>query len=354
MTSSVQPRAALEDSAAVARRRWCSGLARLAGAAAGAVILAACAGAAGPAPSAGGPAVSASGFFVDPQTAAAAQVAQWEAEGRDEDAAEISEIAREPVPLWVTGDAAEVEAQTRGYVDRAEAAGQRPLLVAYNIPHRDCGSFSGGGAPDGDYYRTWVRGLARGLDGIAATVILEPDAVPHELSGCVEGSLRDERYVLLAEAIDELSAAGAAVYLDAGNPGFISDVDALAGALQRSGVAGAAGFSLNVANFITTEDNLAFGSAVSERLGGARFVIDTSRNGLGPYPDPEVDGAPRFCNPPGRALGRPPTVQTGQELVDAYLWIKRPGESDGACRPGEPPAGQWYPEYALGLAQRSP
>lgn len=53
--------------------------------------------------------------------------------------------------------------------------------------------------------------------------------------------------------------------------------------------------------------------------------------------------------PPGRALGEVPTTRTGDELVDAYLWVKRPGESDGDCK-GGPKAGAWWPEYALGLA----
>ena len=39
-------------------------------------------------------------------------------------------------------------------------------------------------------------------------------------------------------------------------------------------------------------------------------------------------------------------VRHGAELVVV------PGESDGACN-GDPPAGQWWPEYALGLAQRT-
>jgi endoglucanase len=292
-------------------------------------------------------------FYVDSRTAAAAQVRQWEEQGRVEDAAQIRKIAEQPLPLWVSGDAAAVRAQTGEYVGRAVAAGARPLLVAYNIPHRDCGSFSGGGAPDGEYYRQWISELAAGLEDSGALVVLEPDAVPHELSGCVQGALRDERYALLGEAIDTLSAAGAAVYLDAGNPGFITDVDALAGALDRSGVRRADGFSLNVANFRTTEQNAEFGSALSARLGGARFVIDTSRNGAGAPQESEIGGAPSFCNPPDRALGQAPTTETGRPLVDALLWVKRPGESDGACRPGEPEAGQWFAEYGLELARRS-
>jgi endoglucanase len=306
-----------------------------------------------PPPEAGaGPAPSPSGYYVDPNTAAAAQARQWEAEGRTSDAELVREIAEQPLPLWVTGDVEQVRAQAAEYVGRARAAQARPLLVAYNIPNRDCGSFSGGGAPDAGYYRAWIDGLADAVEDSGATIVLEPDAVPHELSGCVDGALRDERYVLLSDAVDTLKDAGATVYLDAGNPGFISDVDALAGALERSGVGRADGFSLNVANFRTTEDNVEFGTAISQRLGGARFVIDTSRNGAGPPPTEDIDGAPSFCNPPGRALGAAPTTDPGLPLVDALLWVKRPGESDGACRPGEPEAGQWFPEYGLGLAAR--
>lgn len=53
-------------------------------------------------------------------------------------------------------------------------------------------------------------------------------------------------------------------------------------------------------------------------------------------------------------LGAAPTTETGMPEVDALLWIKCPGESDGECRPGEPCAGQWFPDYAIGLAERTP
>ena len=39
-------------------------------------------------------------------------------------------------------------------------------------------------------------------------------------------------------------------------------------------------------------------------------------------------------------------------LNDALYWIKAPGESDGSCN-GGPTAGVWWPQYALGLAQRA-
>ena len=87
---------------------------------------------------------------------------------------------------------------------------------------------------------------------------------------------------------------------------------------------------------------MAYGRQVSALLGGVRFVVDTSRNGNGPGDD--------WCNPSGRAVGERPTGSTGHDVVDAYLWIKTPGESDGACN-GGPSAGVFWPDYALGLVR---
>jgi endoglucanase len=297
-----------------------------------------------------GPLPSPSGFFVDPGTPAARQQQQWMAEGRADDARRIGEIAAQPVPDWLTQPTGQVGAEVTRYVGLAKAAKQRPLFVPYFVPGRDCSSYSGGGAADAADYRAWIREVAGALRGVAATVVLEPDAVPHEVSGCgrVEG-----RAELLTDAVSVLKAAGpVVVYLDAGNPGFVTDPGAIADALRRSGVEKADGFSLNVANFYPTPDVLAYGRAVSAAVGGKPFVVDTSRNGNGRPDGDTVDGAPSFCNPPGRALGAVPTTKTGEKSVDAYLWIKRVGESDGACRPGEPPAGQWWPDYALALVPK--
>jgi endoglucanase len=98
-------------------------------------------------------------------------------------------------------------------------------------------------------------------------------------------------------------------------------------------------------------------------------VIDTSRNGLGPWDYrstyPDAGTAQDWCNPPGRGLGVTPTTNTGNALVDAYLWVKVPGESDGSCNRSvsgsttdsewggivDPAAGAWFPQQALQLAR---
>ena len=291
-------------------------------------------------------------LYVDPTSPAANQVRQWEDAGREADAEALRRIADQPKALWVTGDPAAVEQEVRARMQAAAEAETTPVLVAYNIPGRDCGSYSAGGAPDAATYRTWVTNLARGLGDDRAVVILEPDALSHAIAGCISAAQAQERYALLRETVTTLASSPATiVYLDAGNSSWITDTTMVATALRQAGGQEAAGFALNVANFNSTDATVAYGRALADAVGGARFVIDTSRNGRGPHPDPEVDGAPNWCNPPGRALGHPPTTQTGLPGVDAFLCLKPPGASDGCCRPGEPAAGQWWLDYALELAR---
>ncbi|WP_232344095.1 glycoside hydrolase family 6 protein [Actinoplanes awajinensis] len=289
-------------------------------------------------------------FYVEPVGPAVGQVQVWDAEGRSADAAAVRRIADAPTAVWFADAAPGFAERARALVASAAAAGRTPVLVPYYVPQRDCGGHSGGGAPDAGAYRDWIGQLAGAVHGSSALVVLEPDAVTHVLQGCISASAADERYTLLGEAIRAFKAdPGVRVYLDGGNPGWVKDVDRVVEALRRAGVAEADGFSLNVANFETTDANIGYGTAISDRLGGAHFVIDTSRNGNGPATTAD-SGDGHWCNPPGRALGPAPTRETGHDRVDAYLWVKRPGESDGACGEGAPEAGQWWPDYALALA----
>jgi endoglucanase len=293
-------------------------------------------------------------LFVDDRTTPYQQALALAAAGRDQDAALIRRIAERPLPTWLSHETAVARDEAGDVVTRAQEAGQLPVVVVYNLPRRDCGGHSAGGAASDEAYRDWLTAVAQGIGKRPVIVILEPDAVAHTLDGCMDSGV-DARLSLLAWAVGTLKENPVArVYLDAGNPGWISDVGALTEPLRRAGIERADGFSLNVSNFYGTGETITYGERLSAQLGGARFVIDTSRNGNGPYGHPEVNGAPSWCNPPGRALGTPPTmVDTGSALVDALLWIKIPGESDGACRPGEPDAGSWWPEYALELARNA-
>ncbi|MFI6446184.1 glycoside hydrolase family 6 protein [Kitasatospora sp. NPDC050543] len=282
-------------------------------------------------------------FFV-PATPAGAQLAELRAKGRTAEADTLARIAGQPAARWLgeqdTGGTAEELSR------QAAAVGRTAVLVAYAIPHRDCGQFSAGGVADAAAYRAWITAIGAGLADRGAWVVLEPDAVAHSLEGCGLGAADvAERYALLAFAVKELKKhQRVRVYLDAGNAGWVQDRQALVGALRSSGIGEADGFAVNVANFYTTDRSAAYGSELSAALGGKHFVIDTSRNGNGPL------GGEAWCNPPGRRLGERPTQETGRPWVDAYLWVKNPGESDGDCGRGEPRPGEFWLPYALGLA----
>ncbi|MGN6326197.1 glycoside hydrolase family 6 protein [Pseudolysinimonas sp.] len=249
-------------------------------------------------------------------------------------------IADEPAATWLTPeqhDASEIGGYVRGLVDEARRSGAWPVLVVYGVPQRDCQAqdSSGGSADDADY-RAWVGAIARSLTA-QTIVILEPDA----LALSTQCDNRQQRVAELRSAVGLLARSGATIYLDAGHSGWVAPGD-MAQLLRDAGVGQVRGFASNVSNFETTDDERTYDDAVSSDLGGAHYVIDTSRNGNGPTSDQA------WCNPPGRGLGdRPRVVEDGTRL-DATLWIKNPGESDGSCN-GGPPAGQWWPEGAKAL-----
>lgn len=351
-----------------------------------------------------------------------------------------------PSSTWFTGGTpAQVRRDVRALVKRTGRA--VPVLVAYDIPFRDCALYSAGGAADVAAYKAWIDGFAAGIGDEDAVVVLEPDGLAiipwyttlnGELEHCqppeldpatTDRDVASERFEMLNYAVDRLQRQpNAAVYLDGTGPYWLAVGDA-ADRLVKAGVQRADGFFLNVSNYEFTENNVTYGTWVSKCIAYAtqvapgdflgcgnqywsggpandwtgqvltnqgiwsptaadpalntagiesrydlalgdtqpatHFVVDTSRNGRGPwaapagvYPDAET-----WCNPPGRGLGPRPTTDTGAALVDALLWIKIPGESDGQCFRGlggpedperdmvDPAAGHWFVEQARELIE---
>jgi len=371
-------------------------------------------------------------FYVPPpDPGAVQQITSLVRNGDIKDAVGIARMVTTPQAVWFNGGS---PAQVRRSVHRTvEAAARRhavPVLVAYNLPFRDCAQYSAGGATDTDAYLRWITAFAAGIGKRPALVMLEPDGlgiIPNntDINGTKEwcqptapGATPQERYRALNGAVDRLTAHSATkVYLDGTHSAWLGVGD-IAQRLVKAGVQRARGFFLNVSNFQTTSRQLKYGTWISEciayattvgdeaartarfkacgsqyypadpndestwyktdqwyaaNLAGAvpktHFVVDTSRNGKGPwagppnYPaglDPEV-----WCNPPGRGLGLRPTTHTGNRLADALLWIKTPGQSDGECHRGtpgptdpvramvDPPAGAWFPQMAIELVRNA-
>ncbi|MEU9392097.1 glycoside hydrolase family 6 protein [Streptomyces sp. NPDC048324] len=257
-----------------------------------------------------------------------------------------SRIADRPAAVWLTDPSpSAVASQVRAVTSGAAAQRRVPVLVAYAIPDRDCGGASRGGVPDLAAYDTWIDAFASGLGSGEVVVVLEPDSLAQ--AGCLSAARRAARLASLARAGRVLKAADpeARVYYDAGHSGW-HPAEVQAALLRQAGAASPAssdGIFSNVSNFRPTSDEITYDRRVLDALGGPvrlGAVIDTSRNGNGA----PADGS--WCDPAGRRLGQAPTLRTGQARIDAYLWVKLPGESDG-CK-GAP--GTFSPSYAYALA----
>ena len=252
-------------------------------------------------------------LFVDDQTVGA----RWQ---REHGAGWLDPITTRPQARWLNGPRDLVRLPALA----ARARRQRALLVlvAYYLPDRGCSSSSDQGAPTSRDYRRWIDRLVGHLGSTRAAVVVEPDAVAAD---CFDA----RRATLLKHTVRRLAGAGQYVYLDAGHARWRSTGE-MAQRLLRAGIQYAQGFSVNVANRQTTRQSYQWGRELSDLLGGREFVIDTSRNGLGPPPD-EPDRDDEWCNPRRQALGQAPTTRSRLPGLASLLWIKLPGESDGIC-----------------------
>ena len=289
-------------------------------------------------------------FTVAQGTSAELTANQWRAT-RPADAAALDKIARQPVASWMGNWNPNIALDVETRVLFPTRAGGLPVMILYNLPFRDCGLYSKGGAGSVAGYRKWIDGVARGIGSRRAVVVLEPDGLP-QMSDCLDAKKRQERIDMIRYAVDTLTALpGAAVYIDAGHSAWMPAAE-IAPLLVAAGIAKTDGFSLNVSNYQWTADLLKYGHDISARVGGKHFIIDTGRNGNGPPTGFAPKDERNWCNPDGRVLGVPPTTNTGDPLCDAFFWLKPPGESDGTCNKG-PAAGAWWPQKALEMARNA-
>ena len=216
------------------------------------------------------------------------------------------------------------------------AGDKLPIFVIYNLPNRDMGHYSKGGSNSHTTYIEFITAFAKGIGDRKPIVIYEPDALPHSSQMDLVDAMG--RWGLMSTALNILTEeSNALVYVDIGHSNWL-DPEQAGKLLETVTNDKCRGFSVNVSNFRTTQESVSWAERVGEYTRNPHFVVDTSRNGNGPYGN-------EWCNPPGRKVGISPTTVTGHPLCDAYLWIKVPGESDGRKNNG-PRAGRFWPEYA--------
>jgi endoglucanase len=150
----------------------------------------------------------------------------------------------------------------------------------------------------------------------------------------------------------------ASQYWNGGAPG--TDIASLVGAYNGVALSpfGIWSETTTTPDLNTSGIDASYASALGSTVPTTHFIVDTSRNGLGPNDMQAYAGAPYdqpssvistlvaggWCNPTDEGLGVTPTAATGvmlssldsylpgnPPLLDAYLWIKTPGQSDGQC-----------------------
>lgn len=265
-------------------------------------------------------------------------------------------LGNKPVCQWIGDWTPNPRQATADIANHATVNNTLFQLVLYNIPNRDTCGFSAGGAGSKANYISWIGAVAAGIGSVEGIIIVEPDALAHAVE--LDANRRDQRLALLREVVAILrkKCKNAHIYIDAGHPNWLSHEVAVE-LLIKAGLRFAHGISLNVSNSQLTENCYKYGLKIVESISEVHgMVIDTSRNGFG-APPPHVTGVDAWANPPTSRLGRAPTLRVPppnifSNRLHALLWVKVPGESDGAYK-GAPGAGTFWPEGALRLIDGS-
>jgi len=237
---------------------------------------------------------STSKFFIpSPDPGAVKQIAALLKKRDLVNAVRLATMVTTPQAVWfVGGTPAEVEKQVKKTMKAAALEKRVPVLVAYNVPFRDCAQYSSGGATDTAEYQAWIDGFAKGIGSGKAVVILEPDSlgiIPYNTTiyDAVEwcqptgeaedgssvpapGASPEARYAQLqyAGAALKTKAPAADVYFDGTHAGWLGVGESAYRINKAShdpvtGDALAKGFYLNASNFRTTEQSAQYGTWIS-------------------------------------------------------------------------------------------
>ncbi|HEX7599425.1 MAG TPA: glycoside hydrolase family 6 protein, partial [Polyangia bacterium] len=228
-------------------------------------------------------------FFIPaPQASVTEQITSLLKKRAYHQALQIGEMAATPRAVWVVGGSpAEATKQVAETMASARRAHRVPILVAYNLPYRDCVQYSSGGALDTAAYQAWIDGFAKGIHDDQAIVILEPDGlglIPYNtaLDGTSEwcrptvvdaqgqtvpapGASPEARYAQLNYAVASLKnkAPNALVYLNGTHSAWLGTGE-IAFRLVKAGVLQTRGFFLNVSNYRPTPQEAQYGAWIAK------------------------------------------------------------------------------------------
>ncbi|KAK6343559.1 hypothetical protein TWF730_011149 [Orbilia blumenaviensis] len=330
-------------------------------------------------------------------------IESYEAKGDASGVAAAKILQKTPTFIWLSsiGDIAYLEPQLLdAKADQDANWEQRAIpLVIYNLPGRDCAALaSAGEIPLGpnalNTYKTEyidpIVAIMRKYNSLRYLVVIEPDSLANlvtnmHIPACAQAAATYKAGV--AYAISQLQDKNVATYLDIGHSNWLgwganlqptaklfAEVKQWAG--QRTNKF--RGFVSNVSGYnaynSTTADPIYglgpdnsnwnewrfFKSLTPYLINNnlpTKFIVDQGRAGVSGI---RSQGS-NWCNIDGAGIGTRPTIKTNDCNVDAIVWVKPPGESDGTsdesaarfdatCRSEDafvpsPEAGDWHEDY---------
>ncbi|KAH8778567.1 exoglucanase-6A [Diaporthe sp. PMI_573] len=238
-------------------------------------------------------------------------------------------------------------------------------LVIYDLPGRDCAAKASNGelkVGELNRYKTEyidpIVKILKAHSNTAFALVIEPDSLPNlvtnsDLSTCQQSAqgYRDG----VAYAIKQLNLPNVVMYIDAGHGGWLGWNDNLnpgAKELANAYKAGGSpkqfrGFATNVAGWnawnqspgeFSSAPDAQYNKCQNEKIYVDTFapllkqngmpnhaIVDTGRNAVTGLRAEWGD----WCNVNGAGFGVRPSGSTGDELADAFVWVKPGGESDG-------------------------
>ncbi|KAB5590266.1 hypothetical protein CTheo_6292 [Ceratobasidium theobromae] len=310
-------------------------------------------------------------FYVSPHYRASidAEIIRLNAAGKTELAAKAAKVAEVPTFIWISNIAAvnTISGYLRDAAEIQKNTGSRQIvqIVVYNLPDRDCSAK----ASDGELhlndagearYEAYVKAVASEIERypeVSVAIVLEPDSIGNSVTNlavpkCGNAAPAHER--LLGLAIALLQLPNISIYLDGAHAGWTGWPDnlgptaallakILANAKAHNPKATVRGVATNVSNYNglgnqkqAGRDELVYIQNLAPLLTSAgyptHFIVDQGRSG-----NQEVarDGGD-WCNFKFAGFGPRPSATTPSPLVDAIVWVKPGGESDGTTNTTSP------------------
>ncbi|QRV95364.1 glycoside hydrolase family 6 protein [Ceratobasidium sp. AG-Ba] len=281
-------------------------------------------------------------------------------EGNSALAAKVAKVGDISTGIWIADRASvsSISTYLQDALNVQNQSGKKQVvpLVVYDLPDRDCsggasaGEFSSANGGEAKYqeYIQAVYAQFKAFPSITLAVSLEPDSIGNMVSNqgipfCATAAPVQKRG--LAYAISVLGTLpNVNLYLDGAHATWLGWPDSLgptakvlgdiyAAAKQLNPNAIVRGVGTDVSNYNGLDQEVTYHTDLAPYLTAvgypAHFIVDQGRSGNQNITRSGED----WCNLKFAGLGPRPSANTPSSIVDAILWVKPPGESDGSSDP---------------------